>query len=104
MEEKPLILVTEPIADVGLRLLGSFGRLRIPWADGGIFNDADLREASAIIVRLVPVTASLLSKAVNLKVVGRHGAGLDTVDLEAATSRRIRTRRLDSRNSQSGRG
>jgi len=44
--------VTEPIADVGLRLLGSFGRLRIPWADGGIFNDADLREASAIIVRL----------------------------------------------------
>jgi len=46
-------------------------------ADGGIFNDADLREASAIIVRLVPVTASLLSKAVNLKVVGRHGVGLD---------------------------
>jgi len=81
--------VTEPIADVGLRLLGCFARLRIPWADGRIFNDADLREASAIIVRLVPITASLLSKAVNLKVVGRHGAGLDTVDLEAATSRRI---------------
>jgi D-3-phosphoglycerate dehydrogenase len=85
----PLILVTEPIADVGLRLLANAGELRTPWAAGRTFNDEDIREASALIVRLVPVTASLIGKAEKLRVVGRHGAGLDTVDLHAATKRRI---------------
>lgn len=85
----PVILVTEPIADRGLDLLARFGDLRIPWAENRSFNDGDLMEASAIIVRLVPVTAAVIGKAPNLKVIGRHGAGLDTVDLDAATLRQI---------------
>lgn len=89
MERKPLILVTEPIAETGLQILGSSCELRTPWAEGRTFDDSDLREASAIIVRLVPVTASLIHKGANLRVIGRHGVGLDTVDLAAATSRRI---------------
>jgi len=89
LDRTPLILVTEPIADVGLHLLANAGELRTPWLEGRTFNDDDLREASALIVRLVPVTASLIGKAVNLKVIGRHGAGLDTVDIQAATSQHI---------------
>jgi D-3-phosphoglycerate dehydrogenase len=89
LDRTPLILVTEPIADVGLHLLANAGELRTPWVEGRTFNDEDLRQASALIVRLVPVTASLIGKAANLKVIGRHGAGLDTVDIRAATSRRI---------------
>lgn len=89
MDRAPLILVTEPIADVGLQLLAGAGELRAPWLAGRTFNDEDLREASALIVRLVPITASLIGKAEKLRVVGRHGAGLDTVDLQAATLRHI---------------
>lgn len=89
MERKPLVLVTEPIAETGLQILGSSCELLTPWAEGRTFDDTDLREASAIIVRLVPVTASLIRMAENLRVIGRHGVGLDTVDLVAATSRRI---------------
>jgi len=89
VDRTPLILVTEPIADVGLHLLADAGELRTPWLEGRTFNDDDLREASALIVRLVPVTASLIGKAANLKVIGRHGAGLDAVDLQAATSHHI---------------
>ena len=89
MDKAPLILVTEPIADVGLNVLANAGELRTPWLEGRKFNDNDVREASAIIVRLVPVTASMIERGVNLKVIGRHGAGLDTVDLQAATSRNI---------------
>lgn len=86
---KTIILVTEPIADAGLRLLASSGEVRMPWAEGRRVNDQDLEEANALIVRLVPVTASVINKAAKLKVIGRHGAGLDTVDLHAATLRRI---------------
>jgi D-3-phosphoglycerate dehydrogenase len=86
---KPIVLVTEPIADVGLELLQKQCEVRTPWVDGRTPTDNDLAEASAIIVRLVRITESLLSKAAGLKVVGRHGVGLDTVDLEAATLRGI---------------
>ena len=86
---KPIVLVTEPIADTGLELLQRECEVRTPWVNGGSHTDQDLAEADAIIVRLVRITESLLSKAAALKVVGRHGVGLDTVDLEAATSRGI---------------
>jgi D-3-phosphoglycerate dehydrogenase / 2-oxoglutarate reductase len=43
-------------------------------------------EATGILFRVKPaVTQSLMARCRNLKVVGRHGAGLDTVDLTAAT-------------------
>jgi D-3-phosphoglycerate dehydrogenase len=86
----PLILVTEPIADVGLRLLADFADVRKLWSEGRRFTDDDLRQADALIVRLVPVTASLMEKAAKLKVIGRHGAGVDTIDLPAATQKGIR--------------
>ena len=89
MSKKTLVLVTEPIDEIGLQLLGESCDLRTPWTRGSAFNDEDLKEADAIIVRSVPVTASLICKSPKLKVIGRHGAGLDSVDLNAATLRRI---------------
>ena len=48
-----------------------------------------LEIADAILVRLFPVTQEVISQATRLKVVGRHGVGFDTVDVAAATHRRI---------------
>jgi D-3-phosphoglycerate dehydrogenase len=42
-----------------------------------------------LIVRLVQVDEALISRAINLKVIGRHGVGLDNVDLRAASARGI---------------
>ena len=44
------------------------------------------REAEGILFRIRPnCTRALMTACARLKVVGRHGVGLDTVDLEAAT-------------------
>ncbi len=44
----------------------------------------------ALLVRsATPVTAEALAQASNLKVIGRAGAGVDTIDVEAATERGI---------------
>src|SRR4029078_1719225 len=44
----------------------------------------------AIIVRsATKVTADLIARADNLKVIGRAGVGIDNVDVEAATRRGI---------------
>ena len=45
--------------------------------------------ADAILVRLFPVTENVLSESPQLKAIGRHGAGFDTVDIAAATRRKI---------------
>lgn len=38
----------------------------------------------AIILRVVPVTSELMQKMVRLKVIGKHGVGYDSIDIEAA--------------------
>jgi len=46
-------------------------------------------EIDAIILRNIPVTAELMDKCKNLKVIGKHGVGVNTIDLEAAKQRGI---------------
>lgn len=47
-------------------------------------------ELDAIILRNIPVTAELMDRAKNLKVIGKHGVGVNTIDVEAAKERGIR--------------
>ena len=89
MPEKPLVLVTERIADVGLQLLEKSSEVCAPWRQGRTYTEGELGAADAVIVRLCRITAGVLSVAGKLKVIGRHGAGLDNVDLKAATERGI---------------
>ncbi len=49
-----------------------------------------LAEVDAVLVRsATTITAESLAKATHLKVIGRAGAGVDTIDVEAATARGI---------------
>jgi len=82
------ILVREPIAEAGIRLLRDRG------FDVDVDGDSDLAETigayDAIVVRsATKVTAELIGRADNLKVIGRAGVGIDNVDVEAATRRGI---------------
>src|SRR5699024_6074736 len=43
----------------------------------------------AILIQYAPVTAAVLDALPQLKAVGRYGVGVDTVDVEAATSRGV---------------
>ena len=43
----------------------------------------------AIICRARPITRELIEQCPNLKVIARHGVGVDSVDVECATPRRI---------------
>lgn len=46
---------------------------------------AALARADAVIVRSLPVTEALLAGAPRLRIVAKHGAGLNTIDVDAAT-------------------
>jgi len=81
------VLVREAIADAGVDLL----RERF---DVDVDLDSPLEEIvgryDAIVVRsATKLTAEVIERATNLKVIGRAGVGVDNVDVEAATRRGI---------------
>jgi D-3-phosphoglycerate dehydrogenase len=86
------ILVCDPIAEEGIKLLENKGyTVTRGWQLPKAQLLSVIAAYDAIIVRSATrVTAELLSKAVKLKVVGRAGEGLDNVNLEEARARGIR--------------
>jgi len=86
-DERLRVLVREPIADAGIRLLRERFEVDV---DG----DAELAERigdyDAIVIRSgTQLTAELITRAERLKVIGRAGVGVDNVDVDAATRRGI---------------
>jgi len=80
---KPKVLVRETIADAGVDLLRSK-------FDVDVDGNGDLAEKigayDAIVIRsATKLTADLIEKGTNLKVIGRAGVGVDNVDVDAAT-------------------
>ncbi len=84
---RPRVLVREPIAEAGLELLeGKFDVVEDRTSDlASIIAGFD-----AIVIRsATTLDASLIERAVRLKVIGRAGVGIDNVDVDAATRRGI---------------
>jgi len=84
--EKPLVVLAGPIHPDARALLETEARVTVSRheTEDGLVNDA--REAAGILFRIRPnCTESLMASCKRLKVIGRHGVGLDTVDLPAAT-------------------
>lgn len=86
------VLITDPISEKGIELL-----TREP--DIEVDNQPDIsyeelleivKQYDAIITRSrTPVTAELIDRGENLKVIGRAGVGVDNVDIERASLRGI---------------
>jgi D-3-phosphoglycerate dehydrogenase len=55
------------------------------------YDDAlgDIAKYDAVIVRVAPLDAAVLARAENLKVIAKHGAGLDNVDIDTASEHGI---------------
>ena len=61
----------------------------------------DPERIDAIILRNIPVTAELMDRCKNLKVIGKHGVGVNTIDLAAAKERGIRVINTPTANADS---
>jgi D-3-phosphoglycerate dehydrogenase / 2-oxoglutarate reductase len=84
------VLVKEKIADSGVELLRENFDVEL----GLEMSDDELGEAigayDAILIRsATKMTAELIERADNLKVIGRAGTGVDNVDIPAATRRGV---------------
>jgi D-3-phosphoglycerate dehydrogenase len=90
LEQQYKVLVKEKIADSGVNML----RERFSVDVGVDWTDEELAERiggyHGILIRsATQLTADLIGRADNLRVIGRAGIGVDNVDVEAATKRGI---------------
>lgn len=86
---KPIVLVTEGSQPRPLEWLKQHAAVREIGPDDAEF-DAVLAEAEGMVVRsYTKVTPDLLAKAPKLKVIGRGGVGLETIDVPACRARGV---------------
>jgi D-3-phosphoglycerate dehydrogenase len=86
----PRLLVTEPIAEEGLRLLRAEAQVDVkPHLTSSSLAKAVAAYNGLIIRGKTKVTEEIIEAAPRLVVIGRAGTGVDNVDLDAATRRGI---------------
>jgi D-3-phosphoglycerate dehydrogenase / 2-oxoglutarate reductase len=81
------ILVRESIADAGVDLLRE--RFDVDVDLESPLEDIVHRYDAIVVRSATKLTADVIERATNLKVIGRAGVGVDNVDVEAATRRGI---------------
>ncbi len=90
---KSVVFLPERISNAGLDVLRGQCELVIPWEDGVARDHDELRpllyEADGVIVRLFEIRAGDLEKTDRLRVIAKHGVGVDNIDTAAATAKGI---------------
>ena len=85
---KPSVFIPEPISASGMYLLEPALEIIAPWTDGGEWSAEEsgstLRASDAVIVRLFRVGREDLENSPRLQVIGKHGVGVDNIDVQAA--------------------
>ena len=80
------ILVTEKIHPNGIGLLKAAGHevVELEMGAGEAALREKMRDADGMLVRIRPITRELMKDAKKLKIISKHGVGVDNFDLEAA--------------------
>ncbi len=89
--KQPKVLIADKIAEAGIELLQTHAQVEIKTGQ----SQAELLEIidnyEAVVVRsATKIDAEVIARADRLKVIGRAGAGLDTIDVVAAQKRGIK--------------
>jgi D-3-phosphoglycerate dehydrogenase len=92
---KPVVLVTSTsLSDAGKKILHDAGA-EVIYMAGAVTEDALFAQVCAANINAVllrgspPFTRRVLEAAKYLKIIAKHGAGVDSVDIDAATERGI---------------
>lgn len=84
---KPKVVITAPIHEAGVELLEQHFDVAHVYDIESSQDQIDeaVAASDAVIVRSAQITGEAMRRAPHLKVIGKHGAGLDSVDVAEAT-------------------
>jgi D-3-phosphoglycerate dehydrogenase / 2-oxoglutarate reductase len=90
---KNKVIVPEHIDKSGINVLEASDLVETVYYDDkpvspDVYAD-DLKEAVAVLVRIKDFNREMIQRAPNLKIIAKHGVGVDNIDMAAATERKI---------------
>lgn len=97
MQRRNVIWVTEYIHPDATALLATAAEVLGP----GPIPDSRRNDVTALVVRAHAVNEPLLTSLPMLKVIGKHGAGTDNIDMDAAERRNLQVFRAEGANAES---
>ncbi len=87
---RPTIVVADPIHTAGLeRLRTDYEVAFLPEMQAAEARAQAIAAADAIVVRVFKIDEALLGGAPKLKLVAKHGSGVDNIDIPAASQRGV---------------
>lgn len=87
--DKPLIYVTQPIHEAGLRELQRYHSVHLGFGERSVPIDDVLPEIQALLVRNEGVPDEIVRAATRLRVISRAGAGYENIPVQTAQLRGI---------------
>ena len=85
----PRVFIPDPIHADGIARLGAHFTVDAPDSKDDATRRQCFASADAVIVRNLGIDAALMDNSPRLKVIAKHGAGVDNIDIPAATARGI---------------
>ena len=79
------VLISEKVNPIGTEILQAAGHQVVQMPSIEVSDlEQYIQDAEALFVRILPVTRKMMETAPNLKIISKHGVGVDNIDLEAA--------------------
>jgi len=90
MKKRFTVLLVENIHEAGINILNRVAEVKLASSTSEDVLAEEVKDVDALIIRVIGrVSRKVIESARKLKVIGHHGAGLDNIDLEAATDHGI---------------
>ncbi|MDZ4063056.1 MAG: hydroxyacid dehydrogenase, partial [Coriobacteriia bacterium] len=86
---KKKILIVQPIHERGMQVFDESYDVRVASDPSAATVIKEIKGVEGVVVRMAPFTREIIEAADALKVIGRHGVGVDTIDIQAATEKGI---------------
>jgi D-3-phosphoglycerate dehydrogenase len=86
---KKKILIVQPIHERGMQVFDESFDVRVASDPSEATVIKEIKGVEGVVVRMAPFTRKIIEAADALKVIGRHGVGVDTIDVQAATEKGI---------------
>jgi len=84
-----LTWIPRPIADEAVTYLRDYGEVALGYGSGAVDFRTIAPRTTGVLLRTAEFRRGDIDLAPNLRIIARHGAGYDTVDVDAATERGI---------------
>jgi D-3-phosphoglycerate dehydrogenase len=86
---KKKILIVQPIHESGVRVFDDRFEVRTASDPSAATVIKEITGVEGVVVRTAPFTREIMDAADSLKIIGRHGVGVDNIDVKAATEKGI---------------